>query len=88
MNVYEKRNAMLGVEFDRYVWDHSSFAARIPRGAQIVLQIPGDTKFNTWERRLAERQREAGQPVVQVMVERLQAPKSRLVSPRLQIEAA
>ena len=88
MNVYEKRNAMLGVEFDRYVRDHPSFAARIPRGAQIVLQIPGDAKFNTWVRRLAERQREAGQPVVQVMVERLQAPKSRLVSPRLQVEAA
>ena len=88
MNVYEKRNAMLGVEFDRYVRDHPSFAARIPRGAQIVLQIPGDTKFNTWARRLAGRQREAGQPVVQMMVERLQAPKSRLVSPRLQIEAA
>ena len=88
MNVYEKRNAMLGVEFDRYVRDHPSFAARIPRGAQIVLQIPGDTKFNTWARRLAERQREAGQPVVYVTVERLHAPKSRLVSPRLQIEAA
>lgn len=88
MNVYEKRNAMLGVEFDRYVRDHPAFAARIPRGAQIVLQIPGETKVNTWARRLAERQREAGQPVVQVMVERLQAPQSRLVSPRLQIEAA
>ena len=88
MNVYEKRNAMLGVEFDRYVRDHPSFAARIPRKAQIVLQIPSDTRFNTWARRLAERQREEGQPVVYVTVERLQAPKSRLVSPRLQIEAA
>lgn len=88
MNVYEKRNAMLGVEFDRYVRDHPSFAARIPRGAQIVIQIPGDSKFNAWARRLAERQREMGQLVVYVTVERLQTPKSRLVSPRLQIEAA
>jgi len=88
MNVYEKRNAMLGVEFDRYVRDHPAFAARIPRGAQIVLQIPGDTKFNAWARRLADRQREADQPVVHVLVERLLAPKSRLVSPRLQIAAA
>ncbi len=79
---------MLGVEFDRYVRDHPAFAARIPRGAQIVLQIPGDAKFNTWARQLAERQREAGQPMVHVLVERLHAPKSRLVSPRLQIEAA
>ena len=88
MNVYEKRNAMLGVEFDRYVRDHPSFAARIPRGGQIVIQIPGDSKFNAWARRLAERQREVGQLVVYVTVERLQTPKSRLVSPRLQIEAA
>jgi hypothetical protein len=43
MNVYEKRNAMLAVEFDRYVRDHPSFAARIPCGAQIVLQIPVET---------------------------------------------
>ena len=88
MNVYEKRNAMLGVEFDRYVRDHPAFAARVPRRAQIVLQIPGEAKFNAWARRLAERQRAQGQPVVYVTVERLQAPKSRLVSPRLQIEAA
>ena len=88
MNVYEKRNAMLGVEFDRYVRDHPSFAARIPRGGQIVIQIPGDSKFNAWARRLAERQREVGQRVVYVTVARLQTPKSRLVSPRLQIEAA
>jgi len=88
MTVYEKRNAILGVEFDRYVRDHPAFAARIPRGAQIVFQLSDDSKFNAWARRLAERQRELGQPVVYVTVERLQAPKSRLVSPRLQIEAA
>lgn len=88
MSVYEKRNTILGVEFDRYVRDHPAFAARIPRGAQIVLRIPGDSKFNTRARRLAERQREAGQPVVLVTIGRLQAPKSRLVSPRLQIAAA
>jgi len=88
MKVYERRNAILGVEFDRYVRDHPSFAAHIPRGAQIVLQIPGDTKFNTWARRLAKRQREERHPVVYVTVERLLAPKSHLVSPRLEIEAA
>ena len=88
VNVYEKRNAMLGVEFDRYVRDHPSFAALLPRKAQSVLQNPGDAKFNTGAKRLAERQREEGRPVVSVTVEGLQAPKSRLVSPRLHIEAA
>lgn len=88
MNVYERRNAILGVEFDRYVRDHPAFAARIPRGAQIILQLPDDPKFNAWARRLAKRQRENGQPVVLVTIGRIREPKSRLVSPRLEIEAA
>lgn len=88
MNVYERRNAILGVEFDRYVRDHPAFAARIPRGAQVVLQLPDDPKFNAWARRLAKQQREAGQPVVLVTIGRVQPLKSRLISPRLEIEAA
>jgi hypothetical protein len=88
MNVHERRNAILGVEFDRYLRDHPAFAARIPRGAQVVLQIPDDPKFNAWARRLAARQRESRKPVVFVTIGRIQPPKSRLVGPRLQIRAA
>ena len=88
MNVYERRSAVLGVEFDRYVMEHPAFAARIPRGAQIVLQLPNDPKFNAWARSVARRQREAGQPVVIVNIGRMQPPRSRLISPRLEIEAA
>jgi hypothetical protein len=88
MNAYERRNAVLGAEFDRYVREHLRFASRIPKGAQIVLQLPNDPKFNAWARRLAKRQREAGQPVVLVTVQRVRPAKSRLVSPRLEIEAA
>jgi hypothetical protein len=88
MNIHERRNAILGVEFDRYVRDHPTFAARIPRGAQVVLQIPGDSKFNAWARRLAARQRERSKPVVFVTIGRVQPAKSRLVGPRLQIRAA
>lgn len=88
MNVYEKRNAILGVEFDRYVRDHPAFAARIPRGAQVVLQLPDGSKFNAWARRLARRQRERGQTVVLVTIGRVQPPKSRLIFPRLAVQAA
>ena len=88
MNAYERRNAMLGLEFNRYVLEHPAFAARIPRGAQVVLQLAKDPQFNVWARRLAKRQREPGQPVVVVTIEKVQPPKSRLVSPRLQVEAA
>ncbi len=88
MNIYERRNAILSMEFDRYVRDHPGFAARIPRGAQIILQLPNDPKLNAWSRGLAKRQREKEQSVVVVTVGRMRPPKSRLVSPRLQIEAA
>lgn len=88
MNISERRNATLGVEFDRYVRDHPAFAARIPRGAQVVFQLPRDPKFNAWARRLARRQRESGRPIVIVTINRVQPPKSRLISPRLEIEAA
>jgi hypothetical protein len=53
----EERNAELVGEFDRYVMEHPAFAAKIPRGAQIVLQLPDDPKFNAWLRRLARKQR-------------------------------
>ena len=88
MNVNECRNAILGVEFDRYVREHPAFASRIPRGAQIVLLLPNDAKFNAWARSIAERQREPGQPVVLVNIARVRPAKSRLVSPKLQIQAA
>ena len=68
MNVHERRNAILGVEFDRYVRDHPAFAARIPRGAQVVLQLPDNPKFNAWARRVAKQQREGGQPLVFVTI--------------------
>ena len=88
MNIHERRNAILGVEFDRYVCDHPALAARIPRGAQVVLQLSGDPKFNAWARRLAVRQRERGTEVVFVTIARIQPPRSRLVGPRLHIRAA
>ena len=88
MNIHERRNAMLGVEFDRYVRDHPAFAARIPRGAQVVLQLAGNSQFNAWARRLAARQHERGTDMVLVTITRVQPPRSRLVGPRLHIRVA
>ena len=88
MNVHERRNAIFGVEFDRYVMDHPAFAARIPRGAQVVLQLHDDPRFNAWARRVAKRQRAPGQPVVFVTIHQVRPAKSRLVAPKLAIQAA
>ena len=81
MDVLEKKHAILMTEFDRYVMEHPKFAAKIPRNAQVVLQVEGDEKYNVWSRKLAERQRELGQPVIYVHTKGLKPVRSRLVRP-------
>ncbi|MEW6246568.1 MAG: DUF5647 family protein [Nitrospirota bacterium] len=39
MNVLEKRNSLLGLEFDRYVREHPEFLEKIPQNAQVVLLL-------------------------------------------------
>ena len=85
---YVQLNCLLGTEFDRYVLEHPAFAARIPRGAEIVLQLRGNRGFNAWSRRLTKQNHEQGRPIAIVTIERLRPPRSRLVTPRLRIEAA
>ena len=71
MTWLEALNAELGSEFDRHVMEHPGFASRIPRGAQVVLQLPRNPRFNAWLRRLAREQRQPGQPVVIVQIWKL-----------------
>lgn len=84
MNVYEKKQAVLVTEFDRYVMEHSEFAAKIPPGAQVVIQVEGDEAFNAWATELAKRQREQWQAVVYVHVKGLKPMHSRLEEPVIQ----
>ncbi len=87
-NILEKKHAMFVTEFDRYVMEHPEFAAKIPRNAQIVLQFEGDSPYNEWSRRLAQRQREPEQLVVYVKVKGLRPVKSRLLEPEVALQAA
>ena len=81
--ILEKKHAILVTEFDRYVMEHPEFAARIPRNAQIILQVEGDVEYNEWSKQLAEKQREPGQSCVYVKVKGLKPAKSRLIKPEL-----
>ena len=83
MKAYQRLNAMLGTEFDRYVLEHPAFAARIPRGAEVILQMDGNRTFNAWQRRVWKQNHERGRPVVVVTIGRLRPARSRLVAPRL-----
>ena len=87
IEILERKHAILVTEFDRYVVEHPEFAAEIPRNAQIVLQVEGDTEYNEWSEELAERQREPGQRVVYVKVKGLKPAKSRLLKPEVAVQS-
>ena len=46
MNIYERRNSVLGMEFDRYIREHPQFAERIPDNAHIALLLE-ETRSST-----------------------------------------
>jgi len=78
MNVLEKRNSILGLEFDRYIREHPEFAERIPDNAHIILLLEGDKEFNEWSINLGKKQAEKGQPLVYVKIKRLGPARSRI----------
>ena len=84
-DILEKKHAILVAEFDRYVVEHHEFAKKIPKNAQIILQVYGDTEYNNWSIQLANKQREYGQKVVYVKVKGLKPPKSRLIKPEVDL---
>lgn len=83
IDILEKKHAILVTEFDRYVVEHPEFAVKIPRNAQIVLQVEGEEEYNAWSRQIAARQRERDQSVVFVKVKGLKPAKSRLIKPEI-----
>lgn len=46
MKLAGKKHAILVAEFDRYIIEHPEFAKKIPRNAQIVLQVDEDDEYN------------------------------------------
>jgi hypothetical protein len=77
---FQKLNAELGVEFDRYIFEHPAWAQKhILPGAKVALQIEGNTAFNAWSRRLAERTRTPDQPTIFVCIKKLAPVRSRIM---------
>ena len=78
MSISEKRNSLLGLEFDRYVREHPEFLKKIPRNAQVVLLLEGDDEFNAWSKHIGRKQAESGQPVVYITIKKLGPAHSRI----------
>lgn len=80
-----EKNLDLIFEFERYVLAHPGFAAKIPAGAVVVLQIKGDDKFNQWSRRIGETQvRAERRPIVHVTIGKLGPVRSRIEALRIE----
>ncbi|MFH1953981.1 MAG: DUF5647 family protein [Pseudomonadota bacterium] len=82
------KNLILTTEFDRYVLEHPEFAEKIPENAQVVLLPEDDLELRQKNIEIAKAQRESGQPVVYVEIEKVAPQMSRLVNPVLRMEAA
>jgi hypothetical protein len=81
------RNLILMTEFDRYVLEHPEFAEQIPSNAQIVLLPEDDPELSEKNLGISKPQRESGQPVIYVRIEKVLPPLSRLVNPRIEVPA-
>jgi hypothetical protein len=85
MNVFERKNAELITEFDRYVREHPDFAERIPDNALVAMLLEGDEEFNRWSQEGAKRQSQNGQAIVYVKIKRIQPIRSRIQEMELSV---
>ncbi|MBI3360015.1 MAG: hypothetical protein HY023_02785 [Chloroflexi bacterium] len=80
-------NITLSTEFSLYVVEHPDFAARIPKGARVVLLPKNDPELSRINREIAEKARskddQPDRPVIFIEFERLKPVRSRLVKPRV-----
>ncbi|HWF60111.1 MAG TPA: DUF5647 family protein [Nitrospira sp.] len=78
MNTYEKRNSLLGMEFDRYLREHPEFLDKIPENAQVILLLEGDEDFNKWSLRVGKEQATQDQSLLYVTIKKLAPAHSRI----------
>lgn len=84
-----EKNMGLSIEFSKYIFEHPELDEKIPRGAQIVLLPEYDKELSAYNLRIAEAQREEGQALVYVKIEKLLAPRlSRVSKAELEIKYA
>ena len=78
-----RKNQQLSTEFELYILEHPDVEEKIPDNAMIVLLPEYDKELAEKNMELAEANKEAGQQIVYVKVERLRA--SRIEGLTLQI---
>ena len=71
MNSFGGFVAFLSSEFHRYLMEHDEQAARVPANALVIFDVAGEKAFSRWHRETSLKNREPGQPVVEVHVGKL-----------------
>jgi len=70
-----RKNQQLSTEFELYLLDHPEIEKKIPDNALIVLLPNDDQELAEMNKKLAEVNREPGQAIVFVRVEKLRASR-------------
>jgi len=78
MNIFERQNGILGMEFDRYMREHPDFGENFQKNSHIVLLKQGDDKFNEWSTNMGKKQKEVNQEIVYVTIKKLAPIHSRI----------
>lgn len=78
-----RKNQQLSTEFELYILEHPEIEEKIPDNAMIVLLPEYDKELAEKNIELSEANKEAGQQIVYVKVERLRA--SRIEGLTLQV---
>ncbi|MBM4135564.1 MAG: hypothetical protein FJ241_01890 [Nitrospira sp.] len=78
-----RKNQQLSTEFELYILEHPEIEEKIPENAMIVLLPEYDKELAAKNIELSEANKEAGQQIVYVKVERLRA--SRIEGLTLQV---
>ena len=78
-----RKNQQLSTEFELYILEHPEIEEKIPDNAMIVLLPEYDKELAEKNMKLAEANKEAGQQIVYVKVEKLRA--SRIEGLTLQV---
>lgn len=78
-----RKNQQLSTEFDLYLLEHPEIEGKIPDNAMIVLLPEYDKELSEINMKLAEANREPGQSIVYVRVEKLRV--SRIEGLTLQV---
>jgi Family of unknown function (DUF5647) len=78
MSLFETKNSLLGMEFDRHLRKHPEFTDKIPENAQVILLLEGDDEFNKWSMRIGKEHATQDQPLLYVTIKKLAPAHSRI----------